>query len=109
MRKQEKIIKVGDLVTWTSQANGTTYKKVGVAVLIVPPGERILMKNLDLSMLPTRRHSRSFGLQSTPKPNRETCVVSVKTGKTDKAKRTLYHPRKVELASPEDMDGIWPA
>lgn len=109
MTLQNEAIKAGSRVKWTSQANGTTCTKVGIVVLVILLGERIWMKNLDLSMLPTKRHHRSFSLQSTPRPDRETYVVSVKTGVTDRAKRTLYHPRRVELAGPGDADGVWPA
>jgi len=101
-------MKIGDRVKWTSQANATRCTKVGTVVAIISAGERVGRRRYDFSVVPTNRHRFSFSPYSTAMTN-ETVVVSVKDGKTDKAKRVLYHPRTVELADDTDLDGIWPA
>lgn len=99
--------KVGDLVKWKSQANARRLLKVGVVVGVIPAYQRIRMNKLDHTVVPTKRYRRRFSLSSQPM-KRVSYVVSVKTGITDKAKRTLYHPsQKVTLAGPEDRDGVW--
>ena len=102
-------IKVGDLVRWKSQANGARMLKVGVVVGIISPGCRVFMGVLDFSGVPVGRdrHTRQFSLTSK-RQDRISYVVSVKTGKTDRAKRTLYHPRQeVVLARPGDEEGVF--
>lgn len=101
-------LQVGDLGTWKSQANASRLKKVGVIVGVIRPCQRVHMKDLDFSVVPGNRsrHHRSFELTSEPM-GYVSYVVSVKTGVTDKAKRTLYHPRAVTLAGPDDQDGVW--
>ena len=97
---------IGDKVKWHSQANATKRIKVGIVVGIVPAGEQPRMGKLDFSVVPTERHRRNFGLRTLPR-NRESYIVSVKEGVTDKAKRVLYRPIHVELADETDEEGIW--
>jgi hypothetical protein len=107
----EPEIKVGDLVRWKSQANGTCLLKVGVVVYIAGPNERVPMHLIDYSVvghgMGRSRHYIRFDPDSMAN-NRVSCVVSVKTGVTDRAKRTLYHPRQeVILARPGEDDGVF--
>lgn len=100
-------IKIGDLVRWKSQANASRLLKVGVVIGVIPAYERIRMGKFDLTVVATKRHRRRFSLTSQPM-ERVSYVVSVKTGVTNKAKRTLYHPsQEVTLAGPDDRDGVW--
>lgn len=103
--------KVGDLVKWKSQANASRLLKVGMVVGVISPGCRVFLGLLDFSGISwmsrsMSRHHRNFNLTSLS--DDVTYVVSVKTGVTHKAKRTLYHPRQeVILAGPEDEEGVW--
>jgi len=100
-------IEVGDLVRWKSQANASRLLKVGVVVGVIPAYQHIRMDKLDHTAVPTKRYRRRFSLTSQPMDH-VSYVVSVKTGVTDAAKRTLYHPsQEVILAGPEDKDGVW--
>lgn len=98
---------IGDKVKWHSQANATKLTKVGIVVGIVPAGKRPQMGKLDFSVVPTKRHRRNFSPYTSPR-NRESYIVSVKEGVTDRAKRMLYRPIHVELADETDEEGIWP-
>lgn len=73
--------KLGDRVEWESQSAGSMVKKSGVVVAINPPGgiEHVKTK----WKLNGAGHSR----------NHESYIISVKVGKTDKAKPKYYWPR----------------
>lgn len=104
-------IKVGDLVKWKSQANASRLLKVGVVVCVIPEGKQIGSSLLrwDFSAVPVGFDCHRFNFSLTSKPmDTVSYVVSVKTGKTDAAKRTLYHPRQeVGLAGPDDEEGVF--
>lgn len=101
-------IKVGDLVMWKSQASGSRVLKVGVVVGITEAGEKPSESQLDLSIVGVglERHKPHFGWNTQPRDTRS-YFVSVKTGASDSAKRTLYRPREVTLAKPDLEDGLY--
>lgn len=77
---------VGDTVTWTSQAWGSTKKKTGTVVIVVPAGVPPHMLVMNFAIAHGLREP-DFGLQR----DHESYVVSVPGG--PKAKPKLYWPR----------------
>ncbi|NDY89746.1 hypothetical protein [Ideonella livida] len=71
--------KVGDSVSWSSQAQGSTKQKFGEVVAVVPVRGAI---------------PDGFQITGAGSPrDHESYIVAVKSGKTDKAKLKLYWPR----------------
>ena len=116
-------IKKEDRVKWISQSGGYTREKVGIVVGIVPihPRRQIIYQLCDFSFLSHNwaQHSLAkldYYLQHGDKEkhylysrNTVSYLVSVKIGKTNKAKRGLYRPRQVEPCEPGDeRDGVYP-
>jgi hypothetical protein len=109
-------IKVGDLVKWTSQSGGYARKKVGILVGITHHNDTSKRHYIDhvcdLSLAPKLEHKFMFDVYlDAIGPHvwsrSRSYFVSVKVGKTGRAKRGLYHPRRVELAGESDEDGVW--
>lgn len=78
------MFKIGDKVQWTSQSGGSSKTKIGMVVKIIKNGSR---PSPDEIRYPGRaRYHDSY-------------LVSVKTGKTEKAKEKLYWPIVSKLQS----------
>jgi hypothetical protein len=107
-------IKPGDRVKWTSQSGGYVREKVGILKGIVPGDNK---KHLLVKICgPLINHRYMFQFHHTAhgsyiwSGSKESYLVSVKIGKTNYAKRRLYHPRRVKLCEPGDeRDGVYPA
>lgn len=87
-------MKVGDVVSWESQASGAVKKKTGVIVAVVPAkhNARIILGDFkDCQWAWGGGFSR----------NHESYLVSVKTGKSEEAKKTIYWPRVSSLKMEE--------
>lgn len=88
--------KIGDMVTWTSQSGGYTTEKTGVIVGVVPPHHRLSLHNY----AGFKEDQNGFYRKYNTGPidscglsrDHESYLVAVKTGKTDKAKKTIYWP-----------------
>jgi hypothetical protein len=76
--------KLGDTVTWTSQAQGSEKTKIGVVVEVVPENKKI---NTWLARY--EKYLIQFGMG---RRNHESYLVEVRDGKTDKARPKLYWP-----------------
>jgi len=106
-------IKINSHVKWTSQSGGYWREKVGTVLGIVPGDDE---KHMLVTLCgPIADHKYQFGFHYSCHGSyiygsgKLSYLVSVKTGKTDKAKRTLYRPRQVELCEPDDKrDGVYP-
>lgn len=88
------MFKIGDPVKWSSQAGGRIKQKTGEVVFVVPVGgssweldeEKRYKELMDT-------HKVHFDGVVLSARNHESYLVSVKDGKTDKAKKSLYWPR----------------
>ena len=97
------VIRVGDVVEWVTGG----LRKVGYVVGILQARDHVTdAEPFDFSMLPTDRHIEVFGRHTDPR-DEVSYFVSVRTGKTDKAQRKLYHPRSVCLSM--NQDGVYGA
>lgn len=79
--------KIGDRVTWSSQAQGFAREKTGTVVEVVEKGNRPSRKFDDLHK----------GIGCGYGRDHDSYVVEVRTGKTDKAKPKHYWPRASAL------------
>lgn len=79
--------KIGDKVTWSSQAQGFAREKTGVVVEVVAAGNRPSRKFDDLHK----------GVGCGYGRDHDSYVVEVRTGKTDKAKPKHHWPRASAL------------
>lgn len=79
------MFKKGENVSWSSQSRGSTLTKCGEIIYVVKPGESVFQAASVFS-----GHKIMFDGNLPRK--KESYLVSVKTGKTDKAKRSLYWP-----------------
>lgn len=89
--------KIGDKVTWSSNASGYTTEKIGVVVGVVPAGSREWMGEYVVGMtchidLGNTYALGRMNLYDSPR-NHESYLVAVKVGVTDSAKKALYRPR----------------
>lgn len=87
---------IGEVITWESQSSGTKTRKTGAIVEIVPAGRRIRNAWAYKSKL---YNTRTIGSVLSIRDH-ESYLVAVKTGKTDKAKLSLYWPKV------ENIDGV---
>lgn len=84
--------KVGDVVTWTSQAQGTAKTKTGNVLAIVPPR----MKAIDVLVnVVTERHASLTGVGMSR--NAESYLIEV-PGTTPSSKMRLYWPNVAALS-----------
>lgn len=83
--KKATQFKLGDRVTWESQATGSWKEKTGTVIKVVLAGESV-----EPRMLTSSGARSAFGYGS-PR-NHESYIVSVPQGKTGKAKPVLYWP-----------------
>lgn len=93
--------KVGDRVTWSSQAGGFTAEKTGVVVALVPAGRgatESLPYELKRMALPRR-------YDGWPRDH-ESYVIKVKVGKMDNALPVLYWPRVSGLKLAQEQNTI---
>lgn len=81
----------GQDVQWSSSSNGSTKRKVGTVVAVVPPKTRP-----DISGL-MRKHGASSNYGYGMERDHESYVVLVSGGRTSKAKPVLYWPRAAAL------------
>ena len=90
------MFEVGDVVTWTSQSLGRTTKKKGEVIMVVPSGN-----SMDVALTDHIRKqyncTRIGSLYS--RRDHESYLIAVKTGKSDRAKKTLYWPIVKNLKS----------
>lgn len=90
-------LKVGQEVTWTSQANGRQRLKSGIVETVVPP--KMWLKDL-MSMEDAKgKFSLRTDFAGFPRDH-ESYLISV-PGKREKSKRLLYWPRVSALDSGE--------
>lgn len=89
--------KIGDRVTWSSQAGGYSKQKSGIVVSVVPKGVPVFHHSW-LAMTETGVHDRN--LDSVRSRDHESYIVHVPT-KTGRGKGKLYWPavNKLKLAS----------
>jgi len=90
---------VGSNVKWSSQSGGSFPKeKQGEIVIVVPPcyqgNKRDLFRSKGLELEGFNTAKLTTGLLYRP---RESYIVAVKSGKTDKANPLLYWPRVSDL------------
>ncbi len=85
---RETMIKVGDTVTWYSQANGSTTFKAGIVVKFVPPGQSLpeLLDELDAGTYNTSKLRRGTGARRA----KISYLVAVST--TGGSKPIVYWP-----------------
>ena len=84
--------KLGNVVTWTSQAQGTAKTKTGNVLAIVPPG----VKAVDvLVKVVTERHASLTGVGMSR--NAESYLIEV-PGPTPSSKMRLYWPNVAALS-----------
>lgn len=81
-------MKIGDKVTWESQAAGSTTTKTGEIYVIVPAGKT----PYEAMNTVQRRSNYPKRYDGWPRDH-ESYIVKVKKGKTDKAMPVLYWPR----------------
>lgn len=79
-------MKVGDIVTWTSQSQGFSRTKTGKVILVVPAGKH----PFELMSKELKDLQRMYDGWAR---DHESYVVEVQTGKTPKSKPALYWPR----------------
>lgn len=83
------MLKVGDLVTWSSQSGGFATEKRGRVVMVVPAGRNTALALANNPEL--HRMGRTFA-NSYPRDH-ESYLVAVRSGKTEKSAEVLYWPR----------------
>jgi hypothetical protein len=93
--------KLGDIVTWTSQANSRTTTKTGKIVARIPAG-RLIQYYLHLPP-GVRAQCKRFD-SSTVIPRREDSFLVIVPGLTEKRKSTLYWPRTSGLTVVEKIN-----
>lgn len=99
------MFKLGESVSWKSQAGGSTKKKTGTVVGIVPAGPRKGLFKYIIPSLSFDEAHQKFNLSPIDcaglSRNHESYLVSVQDGKTDKAKPKIYWPRVSSLQKAE--------
>lgn len=88
------MFKIGDIVTWKSQAQGYEKVKTGEIVGVVP-ANRIPYPSSFVKKYHPFDFIQMYGC-SLPRKE-ESYIVKVKDGKTDEAKPKLYWPRVKSL------------
>lgn len=85
-------MKVGTVVTWESQAGGYSKVKTGEIVAVVAALEPLAsaVNRIEVEKYIGCKFWHSMFL--TPPRDEESYIVSVKVGKTEKAKKRLYWP-----------------
>lgn len=81
----------GDRVKWSSQANGNVAEKTGIVIEVIAPKQYIY----------PRDYARKYSIGTLGHGNfrkHESYLIAVKTGATEKAKKSLYWPRVSALS-----------
>lgn len=90
-------MKIGDIVEWKSQANGSAKTKTGVIVGVVPAGRRLgllsYISGANSCSVEFAKYNTGPIEGAALARDHVSYLVAVKTGKTDAAKPTLYWPR----------------
>jgi hypothetical protein len=87
---EERVLKKGDKVKWTSQSGGCTTTKEGEIVAVLFASDRQSPHEAAKSGFP--RHRKMFDGWIIPGGNSVGYFIEVRDGKTDRAKPKLYMP-----------------
>lgn len=93
MPTPEKHFKIGDLVTWTSQAGGYAAEKIGKVIAVVPAGKQPIDVGLTMRGAGFSRKHESYVVEVS-KPNRR------KVSKEAKAAGITAYPPTSKLYWP---------